>query len=133
MTDWLDSFVWMTLERKCYLPLSWDSEGGGISHTGLTAPGLHGGGEGGPTVDPPTPPETWFWLWPAPALPCDTQELINLEEKSGCLVIHWTSSLGGRKAELGSMEWEAGGLLLSGSLKDTLDVETLSQWDGIWA
>lgn len=30
--DWLDSFVWMTLERKCYLPLSWDSEGGGISH-----------------------------------------------------------------------------------------------------
>lgn len=72
--------------------------GGGISHTGLPAPGLHGGGEGGPTADPP---ETWFWLWPAPALPCDTQELINLEEKSGVSCNTLDPLLGGSESGVG--------------------------------
>lgn len=130
MTDWLDSFVWMTLERKCYLPLSWDSEGVEYHTLDFRLQGCTGEGKGDPQR---TPPETWFWLWPAPALPCDTQELINLEEKSGVSCNTLDPLLGGQKAELGSMEWEAGGLLLSGSSKDTLGAETPSQWGGIWA
>lgn len=130
MTDWLDSFVWTTLERKCYLPLSWDSEGVEYHTLDFRLQDCTGEGKGDPQR---TPPETWFWLWPAPALPCDTQELINLEEKSGVSCNTLDPLFGGSESGTGLHGVGGWGALTIWVLEGHLGAETLSQWGGIWA